>query len=32
LKMAAARPRQRSTSSPCQVPRLSGRAKPATPA
>ncbi len=31
LKMAAARPRHISTSKPCQTPRLSGRAKPATP-
>jgi hypothetical protein len=31
LKMAAASPRHSSTSSPCQVPRLSGAAMPATP-
>ena len=31
LKMAVARPRQRSTSIPCQTPLLSGRPKPATP-
>jgi hypothetical protein len=31
LKIAVARPRQRSTSIPCQTPRLSGSAKPATP-
>jgi hypothetical protein len=31
LKIAAARPRQRSVSSPCQTPWLSGSAKPAMP-
>ena len=31
LKIAAARPRHMSTSKPCQTPRLSGEAKPATP-